>query len=180
MSRKHPTAADYATTTLRRVDWPTELDTVRRLFQDYRQWVAEHRDPDPAAAPRVTAGLQEIDRQIAGLPGEYDPPRGDVILAFKDGDVVACGSLRGLDSQVGEIKRIYVREDHRGPGFGPILTQALVDRASELRFERIRVDTLPTMYAAIQFYQKLGFRPIPEYWPHPAPGALFFERRIDR
>jgi ribosomal protein S18 acetylase RimI-like enzyme len=123
-------------------------------------------------------GLGQVDQQTAQLPGAYGPPRGEIILAFARGAVVACGALRELEPKVGEIKRIYVRADHRGPGFGPRLTRALLRRARELRYERVRVDTLPTMSAAIQFYQKLGFAPIPAYWPHPVPGALFFEYKI--
>jgi ribosomal protein S18 acetylase RimI-like enzyme len=94
--------------------------------------------------------------------------------------VVACGALRDLGSKVGEIKRVYVRADHRGPGFGPRLTRALLGRARELGYERVRVDTLPSMFAAIQFYQKMGFKPIPAYWPHPVPGALFFEYKVQK
>jgi ribosomal protein S18 acetylase RimI-like enzyme len=167
-------------TTLRRVNWSREIETVRHLFQDYRQWLADHRDTAPSAGPRARTGLGQIDRQIAELPGAYGPPRGDVILAFSDEEVVACGALRGLEPKVAEIKRIYVRADHRGPGFGPRLTRALLDRAKELGYERVRVDTLPTMTAAIQFYQEMGFDPIPAYWPHPVPGALFFEYRMDK
>ena len=93
---------------------------------------------------------------------------------------MACGALRELAPKIAEIKRIYVRADHRGPGFGPRLTQALLDRAQELGYERVRVDTLPTMTAAIQFYQAMGFAPTTPYWPHPASGALFFEYRFDQ
>jgi ribosomal protein S18 acetylase RimI-like enzyme len=115
---------------------------------------------------------------IAGLPGAYGPPRGEIILAFAKGEVVACGALRQLAQEVGEIQRVYVRADHRGPGFGPRLTRALLVRARQLRYKRVRVDTLPTMFAAIQFYQEMGFKPIPPYWPHPVPGALFFEYTV--
>jgi len=148
---------------------------VRPLFEQYREWIAEHKDTAPAARSRVGSGLAEIDQLITGLPGAYGPPRGDVILAFARESVVACGALRELEPKIGEIKRIYVRADHRGPGFGPRLTRALLDRALELGYERVRVDTLPTMTAAIEFYQEMGFRPIPRYWPHPVEGARFFE-----
>ena len=173
-------SASYRGTTLRPVNWSKEVGTVRRLFQDYRQWLSDHRETSPSAHSTVNAGLAEIGRQIAELPGPYRPPRGEVILAFAGKALVACGALRELGPKVGEIKRIYVRADHRGPGFGPILTRALLRRARELRFERVRVDTLPTMSAAIQFYQVMGFVPIPAYWPHPVPGALFFEYKIGR
>ena len=170
--------ASYRGTTIRRVNWSKDIDTVRRLFQDYRQWLADHRDTTPSAESKVEIGLGQIDQQIAELPGPYGPPRGEIVLAYAQGAVVACGALRELGPKVGEIKRIYVRADHRGPGFGPRLTRALIRRASELGYVRVRVDTLPTMSAAIQFYQEMGFAPIPGYWPHPVPGALFFECKI--
>jgi GNAT superfamily N-acetyltransferase len=168
----------YADTKLRRVNWPQDLDTVRRLLQDYRNWLFEHSEAGTSTDSAVPIGLKRIDEEIAGLPGVYGPPRGDVILAFDPTGLAACGALRELEPRVGEIKRVYVRADHRGPGFGPRLTGALLDRAREVGFERVRVDTLPTMAAAIQFYQEMGFRPIPAYWPHPVRGALFFEYKV--
>jgi GNAT superfamily N-acetyltransferase len=167
-------------TSIRPVNWSTDLETVRRLFQDYRNWVADHRDTTPSAESTVKMGLGQIDQQIADLPGAYGPPHGEVMLAFARDTVVACGALREVEPGVGEIKRIFVRADHRGPGFGPRMTGALLDRARTLGYERVRVDTLASMTAAIQFYQEMGFEPIPAYWPHPAPGALFFEYRIQR
>jgi len=171
--RFHPT--NYSGTRLRRVNWSKDLATVRRLFQEYRQWLAVHSDSAPVAQPRVQTGLGMVDRLIAELPGEYGPPGGDVILAFANKSLVACGALRKLEPKVGEIRRVYVRAAHRGPGFGPRLTRALLNRARELGYERVRVDVLPTMAAAIQFYPAMGFEPIPSFWPHPVTGAVFFE-----
>ncbi len=165
-------------TKFRRVNWSKDTDTVRRLFQDYRQWLADHVDKKAPMDSSKKMGLEMIDRQVAELPGAYGPPRGEVILAFSREVVVACGALRELEPKVGEIKRIYVREDHRGPGFGPRLTWRLLDRAQELGYERVRVDTLSTMTGAIQFYQDMGFAPIAPYWPHPVPEALFFEYEV--
>jgi len=162
------------------VNWPEDLNTVRRLLQDYRAWLYDHVETATRTDSVVPVGLTQIDEEIAGLPGVYGPPRGEIILAFKNDDLVACGALRELEPRVGEIRRVYVRADHRGPGFGPRLTHALLDRSRELEFERVRVDALPTMAAAIQFYQEMGFKPIPAYWPHPVPGALFFEYKIAR
>lgn len=172
--------ASYRGTRLRRVNWSKDIDTVRRLFLDYRQWLADHKDTSASTSPSRMEGLRQIDHQISELPGEYGPPRGEVILAFAKNALVACGALRALDPKVGEIKRIYVRADHRGPGFGPRLTRALLRRASELGYERIRVDTLPSMFAANQFYPAMGFEPIAPYWSHPVAGALFFEYRLGK
>jgi ribosomal protein S18 acetylase RimI-like enzyme len=177
-TRRRTSHEAYRATKIRRVNWSRDLGTVRRLFQDYRQWLADHRDAAASADSSVRMGLGMIDQQIADLPESYSPPRGEILLAFAQQEVVACGALRELEPKVAEIKRIYVRADHRGPGFGPRLTGALLVRARSLGFDRVRVDTLPTMIAAIQFYQDMGFRPISSYWPHPVPGALFFEYAV--
>lgn len=164
--------------TPRRVNWPKDLDTIRRLFREYREWLADHQDSSARAATTARTGLALVDRLIAELPGGYGPPRGEVLLWFEDGVLVACGALREMEPKTGEIKRIYVRPDYRGPTFGRPFVRALIDRARELGYERLRADTLPTMSAAIDFYQELGFRPIPAFWPHPAAGALFFEYKM--
>jgi putative acetyltransferase len=169
---RHAHPVNYSDTVIRRVDWSKELSVVRRLFRDYRDWLAEHAAASTSAVP---VGLAELDRDIAGLPGVFGPPAGDVLLAFKGSDLVACGAVRELEPHVGEIKRIYVRADHRGPVFGPRFADACRQRARELGHDRVRVDALPTMASAIQFYQEIGFKPIPAYWAHPVPGALYFE-----
>lgn len=166
---------EYTDTKLRSVRWTEELATVRQLFREYREWLAAHAQAPGVTGSVIPPGLAALDRVIFELPGVYGPPSGDVILAEKGPDLVACGALRALEPKVGEIKRIYVRADHRGPGFGPRLTGALLARARELGYTRVRVDTLGSMTAAIRFYQEMGFKPIGRYWPHPAPGALFFE-----
>ena len=167
---------DYATTRIRRVNWAEDRKSVSQFFREYRDWLAEHASVSSERSSSLPPGLAMVDRAIAKLPGVYGPPRGEVLLAERDGERVACGVLREWEPNVGQIERIYVRPDHRGPGFGPKLIRALLDRARELGYERIRVDAIPTMIAAIAYYQEMGFRRIPAYWSHPVLGTLFFER----
>jgi GNAT superfamily N-acetyltransferase len=170
----------HARARFRPVRWPEDLQMVRRLFQDYRQWLADHQDTAAQSGPRVREGIALVDQLVAELPGAYGPPRGEILLWFEDDRVVACGAIRELEPNVGEIKRIYVRSDYRGKGFGHPFVRALIDQARRLGYERLKVDTLPTMQAAIEFYQELGFRPIKAFWPHPVANALFFEREISK
>ncbi len=134
---------DYSTTKLRKVNWPQDLDLVRRLLQDYRKWLADHVDTRGSSDSVVPVGLRRIDEEIAGLPGVYGPPHGEIILAFAPDGLAACGALRELEPRVGEIKRVYVRADHRGPGFGPRLTRALLESS-----ERVRIPESAGRYAA--------------------------------
>lgn len=159
----------------RRVNWPEDAELVRTLFSGYRRWLSDHRDPAQAAASRVDAGLSVVDDLIERLPGSYGLPDGDVLLWFENDEVVACGALRRLESTVGEIKRVHVRSDYRGGEFGPPFVRALIGRARDLGYATLRADALGSMAGAIDFYEQLGFRRIPPYWPHPAEGTVFFE-----
>lgn len=166
-------------TSVRGVRWPGDLDVVRPLFREYREWLSEHRDLAPDAGARVAAGLALVDSLIADLPRSYSPPRGEILLWSDGSGLVACGALRELEPGVGEIKRVFIRSDFRGPTFGRPFVRALLGRAGEVGYRRLRADTLPTMRAAIDFYTELGFRRIDPYWPHPVAEAIFFEREVD-
>src|SRR5271170_1072585 len=128
----------------------------------------------------MKVGMRYLDAEIATLPGIYGPPRGALLLALDGTTPVGCGALRELPGNLGEIKRVYVRPSSRGGGFGRRITQAVLERARKLGYERVVLDTLPTMTSAIALYRRMGFTPIPAYWDHPVTGALFFEHPLRR
>ncbi len=163
----------------RTVDWANEQQRVRSLFVDYRNWIAEHAEQGDAAAPRVKAGLALLNELIADLPGAYGPPSGEILLWFKDKNLVACGALREQEAEVVELKRIFIRGDYRGEEFGKPFVLTLIARAGALGYRRLRSYALGSMTSALEFYEELGFRRIEPYWPHPAGGAVFFEREVD-
>ncbi|MGD0588363.1 MAG: GNAT family N-acetyltransferase [Thermoplasmata archaeon] len=151
---------------------------ARSLLLEYLDWLIEHREVTAFDDSVLKVGVDDFHQEVASLPGPYGPPRGSLFLAFADGMPVGCGALKSLGRYRAEIKRIYIRPSSRGSGLGRRITRTLVNRARALGYQSVALDTLPTMTAAIAIYRSEGFEPIPRYWPHPVPDALFFGKEL--
>ena|SRR5687767_9216169 len=145
---------------------PAELAAVRELFAEYAAGVAE---------PVCFAGFE---RELAGLPGDYAPPAGRLLLALERDGAAGCVGLRRLDASSAEIKRLYIRAAFRGHGLGRRLAQAAVDAARTAGYARVVLDTLPKMREALLLYQRMGFVETSPYLAQPTPGARCFELRF--
>jgi ribosomal protein S18 acetylase RimI-like enzyme len=77
------------------------------------------------------------------------------------------------------MKRLYVRPAYRGTGLGRELTETAILRARAAGYRRMRLDSLPSMRAALALYQQLGFRPIPPYSPSPASDVPHLAFELD-
>lgn len=146
---------------------PADLPRIRQLVREYVEWIA------------LDLAFQEIDAEIDGLPGEYAPPRGVLLVACPDdGEPVAMIALRPLDETTGEMKRLYVSPPARGQGLARALILRLLDEARALGYQEVRLDTLPMMGAAQALYATLGFVDIPPYYDTPIAGTRFMGRKL--
>ncbi|MDN5790960.1 MAG: GNAT family N-acetyltransferase [Micrococcales bacterium] len=115
--------------------------------------------------------------ELVQLRSFYASP-GFLLLARENGEPVGCIGVRALDISRGEIRRLFVRPEHRSGGLG----RRLLDRASDLArdrgFRQLVLTTLPTMTAARALYDEDGFEPIEPYIAHPVDGVQFLARLL--
>jgi ribosomal protein S18 acetylase RimI-like enzyme len=122
----------------------------------------------------VDLSYQGFADELATLPGQYVPPRGQLLVARDaDGAAIGCVALRPLAAPGGcEMKRLFVAPEGRGLGLGRALAEAVIAQAAKLGYAELRLDTLPSMHEAIALYRRLGFVPIAPYYA-AREGTLF-------
>ncbi len=117
----------------------------------------------------VDLSFQDFESEIADPLGFYE-----LVLLAEGG----CVALRCIDERTCEMKRLYVRPTARGTGLGRRLAEAVIAAGRERGYERMLLDTLPTMAAAQRLYESLGFRETGAYRHNPVPGATFLELEL--
>jgi len=140
-----------------------KLEEIRSLFNEY------------AASLEISLDFQDFDDEFATLPGRYAPPEGCLLLALWKQRTAGCVALRKSGEEICEMKRLYVRPHFRGLKIGRALSEALIQKARDKGYTRMRLDTLSSMNAARALYVSLGFHEIAPYYHNPAEDPVFME-----
>jgi GNAT superfamily N-acetyltransferase len=145
-----------------------ELAAVAALFRAY------------AASLGIDLTYQDFDAELAGLPGKYAPPAGELLLARDDAATpLGCVGLRPrAPDGCCEMKRLYTVPAARGLGLGRALVTTVVGAARRIGYREMRLDTLPSMGKAIALYQAEGFVEIAPYYDTPVRGTIFLALRL--
>jgi DNA-binding MarR family transcriptional regulator/GNAT superfamily N-acetyltransferase len=145
-------------------------------------------DADPVGGPAQEAigrYFAELGRRFGFVGRGLDadeasalrPPDGIFVMAFSDGEPVACGGVQTLEPTVGEIKRMWVCDSYRGAGLGSRLLGLLEARSRGLGHLTVRLDTNQALTEAIAMYERAGYRRIDRYNDNPS-ATHFFEKPL--
>ena len=129
----------------------------------------------------------ELTERHHGSPGSgempspeyFQPPDGTFLVAFEDGEAIACGGVGRLDETTGELRRMYVLPAHRGKGSGGQSSRARERRTRSSATRRMRLETGNEAPEAISLYTSSGYEPIPCWGPFAAdPKSRCFEKPL--
>lgn len=140
-----------------------QFEQAGLLFREYAGWL----DTDLC--------FQNFEEELANLETIYSPPEGSLLLAFYDEQIAGCVAVRKFETDICEMKRLYVKPEFQGFGLGKNLIAAIVEKARLLGYKRMRLDSLPVMAKAQKLYFAFGFEKISAYRYNPDPNTLFME-----
>ena len=139
-----------------------DMCTVRELLREY------------ARSLGVDLAFQNFEQELASLPGFYEA----IFIARWDDEIAGCVALRRMEDGICEMKRLYVRQAFRGKRIGRDLADRIIAEARSKGFQRMRLDTMPSMHEAIPLYESLGFRDVAPYRYNPVEGTRFMELEL--
>ncbi|MFX0001129.1 MAG: GNAT family N-acetyltransferase [Candidatus Hodarchaeota archaeon] len=93
----------------------------------------------------------------------YKPDEGLFYILQINDEIIGMDAFRKLEDNKGELKRMYIRQEFRGNGYGKALLKKLLDKGKEFGCSKILLDTGRFMAAAQHVYRSAGFREIVKY-----------------
>lgn len=139
---------------------------VRRLYADF----VDEADGE--------LGLESSAETGKPPPADLEPPNGVLLLARVEGEPIGLAGVRHLDTDVAEVKSMYLVPEQRGRGFGRILLREVEQIAAERGCTRTRLDTNDYLEDALRLYRAAGYREVPDYNGNEKAN-LWFERRLE-
>ena len=125
-------------------------------------------DHPDAAALRAAQRVELTERY--GTPDSEPGPAPTaadtaVFLVARDADgaPVGCGGLRELGDGIGEVKRMFVVPARRRGGVASAVLAALEAEAAGRGWTRLRLETGTEQPDAMAFYERHGYRRIPNF-----------------
>jgi WS/DGAT/MGAT family acyltransferase len=128
---------------------------------------------------------QEYVRRYGGQdetpidPAEFAPPDGSFLVARVGRTPIGCAGMRRHGDGTVEVKRMFVRVEHRRRGHARRLLAALEDRARAQGCRRVVLETGLAQPEAIALYTSAGYTPIAGFGHYKdAPLSRSFARDL--
>jgi len=101
------------------------------------------------------------------------------VVAEINTEIVGCGAIRPIDTTTGEVNRMYAK--YPGKKIGQTILDFLENKALNLGYTNLILETRVKNESAVQFYQKQGYKIIPNYGKYTdRPEAICLEKSLNQ
>lgn len=139
---------------------PGDLENIKKLWFDYLVWGNDKMQELYGVHPHNPKEAGELDIQQIS---KFQPPYGQLIIAVYEDKICGLGSLKRINSEIGEIKRMFVEPTFRRIGAGRAILERLLVESKKAGYKKVRLDSPKFMEAAHSLYRSFGFRDIEPY-----------------
>lgn len=143
----------------------TNADAARVKALVFRVLNEYGLSPDPAA---TDADLDDIEAHYLKTGGMFE------LIEDTAGNLLGTVGLYPVDNETCELRKMYFAPEVRGRGLGARVLKRTLDRARELGFRRVELETASVLEGAIRLYTRFGFRPLPNHHLAPRADRAFF------
>ncbi|MFX0139224.1 MAG: GNAT family N-acetyltransferase [Candidatus Hodarchaeota archaeon] len=148
---------------------PVDLNIHKSLLLDlndeYLSWIGDeikkHYNLDVFSI--LGQSIRDYAEKSVEELTSYRPPEGIFYILQINNKIIGMGAFRKLNDNTGEVKRMYIRKDFRGNGYGKALLKQLLNTGKKFGCSRILLDTGRFMSAAQYIYRSAGFQEINKY-----------------
>ena len=126
------------------------------------------------------AGNGPWDDDLHHIQEVYLEDRGEFLVGLEGRRVVAMGGLRQRDEVICEVKRMRVHPEFQRRGHGRRLLRRLEERAGQLGYRRLVLDTTERQSAAIGLYRAEGYTETGRGWVLGFPCVFFAKSLTDQ
>jgi DNA-binding MarR family transcriptional regulator/GNAT superfamily N-acetyltransferase len=137
-------------------------DCLRQYYAELESRFDEGFSPDYADAPSLD---------------EFEPPCGAFLIMTLHGEAVGCGGLKRLSEERAYIKRMWISPAVRGLRLGRRLLEALEQKAANLGYRIVCLETHKSLEEAQRLYRSAGYRKVEPFNDDPY-ADLWFERTL--
>ena len=108
-------------------------------------------DPDPGQTDADLDDIEAVLLRARGACSTYSKPK----------PARSSGLMASIPWKTGtcELRKMYLRTDHRGQGLGKRLMNDALENARQLGFKQIVLETASVLKEAIALYKRYGFAP---------------------
>jgi len=108
---------------------------------------------------------------------QYNNSKFVFVIAEINNEIVGCGAIRPIDENIGEVKRMYSKFPRKG--IGQTILSFLENKARAIGYSDLVLETRVKNQEATQFYQKQGYKIIPNYGKYrDRPEAICFGKSL--